>query len=134
MAAASARDRQRRAGRPTLDMRAVYRETKTVLVPSLWIKAWGRLVTEAHASGIPALASHRGGLPESMGDGGVFVDPDAPAEVWHNALSRMWDDPAEYDRLAPRARRYALRPEIQVSRIVSQLLTLFCSVRVKTKA
>lgn len=119
---------------PTLDMRAVYQETKILLVPSLWIEAWGRVVTEAQASGIPALASNRGGLPESVGDGGILVDPDAPAEVWQSALSRMWDNAAEYDRLAERARRHALRPEIQPSSIVSQLLTLFSSVGDKSQA
>lgn len=110
----------------TLDMRSVYRDTKIILVPSLCVEAWGRVVSEAQASAIPALASNRGGLPESVGDGGILVDPDAGIEVWESALSRMWHDPAEYERLAERGRQHALRSEFQPSTIVSQLLRL-CS-------
>jgi glycosyltransferase involved in cell wall biosynthesis len=113
---------------PTLDMRSVYRETKIVLVPSRWIEAWGRVVSEAQVSGIPALAADRGGLRESVGEGGVLVDPDAPLEVWRDALSRLWDDPAEYARAAERARRYSLRPEIQPEAILARLLEFFAAV------
>ena len=112
----------------TLDMRSVYRDTKIILVPSVGIEAWGRVVSEAHASAIPALASNRGGLPESVGDGGLLVDPDAGIEAWERALSQMWDDPAIWERLAERGRQYALRSEFQPSTIVSQLLTLFSEV------
>src|SRR3546814_2686176 len=54
----------------THDMREVYRRTHTLLVPSQWEEAWGRVVTEAQFSGIPALASDRSGLPEAVGPGG----------------------------------------------------------------
>src|SRR3546814_9881685 len=43
------------------DMREVYRRTHTLLVPSQWEEAWGRVATEAQFSGIPVLASDRGG-------------------------------------------------------------------------
>jgi glycosyltransferase involved in cell wall biosynthesis len=110
---------------PTLDMRSVYRDTKIILVPSLCFEAWGRVVSEAQVSAIPALASNRGGLPESVGEGGILVDPDAGIEAWQSALSRMWDDPAEYERLAARGRQHALQSEFQLSTIMSQLLALF---------
>ncbi|WP_337288878.1 glycosyltransferase [Candidatus Methylomirabilis sp.] len=108
----------------TLDMRPVYRDTKIILVPSLCFEAWGRVVSEAQVSAIPALASSRGGLPESVGEGGILVDPDAGIDAWQGALSRMWDDSAEYQRLAALGQQHALRPEFQPSTIVSQLLTL----------
>jgi len=119
---------------PTLDMRSVYRDTKVLLVPSLCFEAWGRVVSEAQASAIPALASNRGGLPESVGDGGILLDPDAGIEAWEDALSEMWDDPAEYDRLAERARAYALRPEFQPASIVAQLTAVFSEVAAKPEA
>src|SRR3546814_16019482 len=50
----------------THDMREVYRRTHTLLVPSHWEEAWGRVATEAQFSGIPVLASARRGLPGEL--------------------------------------------------------------------
>jgi glycosyltransferase involved in cell wall biosynthesis len=108
---------------PTADMREVYAETKIVLVPSRWAEAWGRVVSEAHVSGIPALASDRGGLPESVGPGGVLVDPDAGLDRWTEALARMWDDEAEYARLAALAEQHARRREFEPQAIAAALLS-----------
>jgi glycosyltransferase involved in cell wall biosynthesis len=107
--------------RPTPDMRAVYAVTKLVLVPSRWPEAWGRVVSEAQLSGIPVIASRIGGLPESVGPGGILVDPAAGLDAWEDALARLWDDSAEYERLAALARRHADRPGFQPSAIVEQL-------------
>ena len=51
------------------DMRKVYRRCKILLAPSRCEEAYGMVVTEAQASGIPAVASARGGLRESVGTG-----------------------------------------------------------------
>jgi glycosyltransferase involved in cell wall biosynthesis len=106
------------------DMREVYRHARLVLAPSIWEEAWGRIVTEAQVSGIPVLASDRGGLPESVGPGGVLVDPAAPPERWVEALSRVWDDPAEYERLSAAALDHARRPEIQPGVIVTRFVDI----------
>jgi glycosyltransferase involved in cell wall biosynthesis len=100
------------------DMRSVYARARIVLAPSLWEEAWGRIATEAQVSGIPVLASTRGGLPESVGPGGLLVDPDAPLEEWARALSRLWDDRATYARLSTAALEHARRPEIQPTAVV----------------
>lgn len=108
----------------TDDMRDVYRDAKIVLVPSLWDEGWGRVVSEAQLSGIPILASNRGGLPESVGPGGVLVDPSAGFTDWERALSRIWDDPAEYERLAALALQHARRPEFEPQSLITRLLAL----------
>lgn len=110
--------------RPTGDMRTVYRDTKLLLVPSRWPEAWGRVVSEAQLSGIPALASLTGGLPESVGPGGVLIDPAADLDRWASALAQIWDDDHEYERLAELARRHAGRPEFQPEAIIEQLLPI----------
>ena len=110
--------------RPTGDMRTVYRDTKILLVPSRWPEAWGRVVSEAQLSGIPVLASLTGGLPESVGPGGVLIDPAADLDQWERALAQMWDDDVEYERLAELARRHAVRPEFQPEAIIEQLLAV----------
>src|SRR3546814_12765482 len=80
----------------THDMREVYRRTHTLLVPSQWEEAWGRVATEAQFSGIPVLASDRGGLPEAVGPGGRVLPHDAPAAVWAAALREYWTQPTVY--------------------------------------
>jgi glycosyltransferase involved in cell wall biosynthesis len=100
------------------DMRSVYARARILLVPSLWEEAWGRIATEAQVSGIPVLASARGGLPESVGPGGLLVDPEASLDEWAGALSRMWDDRATYARLSKAALEHARRPEIQPAAVV----------------
>src|SRR5262249_21620774 len=58
----------------TDDMRTVYCDTRILLVPSQWEdETWGRVVSEAQLSGIPVITSDRGGLPESVGPGGIVL-------------------------------------------------------------
>ena len=105
-----------------LDVRKFYGRAKLLLVPSQWEEAWGRIATEAQLSGIPVLASRIGGLPESVGPGGILVEPNAPLDDWLAALSRMWDDKQEYETLSQEALRYSQRPEIQPDLIVDRLV------------
>jgi glycosyltransferase involved in cell wall biosynthesis len=94
------------------DPRTVYRDARVMLVPSVCQEAWGRVASEAQASGIPAIASAVGGLPEAVGDAGVLVEPDAGLEAWEQALSSLWDDPTAYGEYAERAHRRARRPDL----------------------
>lgn len=74
---------------PQDDMRAVYAQARVLLMPSVWEESFGRTVIEAQLNGIPVLASHRGALPETVGDGGLTLDPHEPVEVWAAALRRL---------------------------------------------
>ena len=107
-----------------IDMRPIYGRTRLMLVPSQWEEGWGRVVTEAQLSGIPALASHRGGLPEAVGPGGILVAPDAPIEEWLRALSTLWDDPAAYGAYAEAAQRHAERPEAAPEALAAQFAAI----------
>ncbi len=93
----------------TSDMAAIYAQARLVLVPSQWEEAFGRVVAEAQISGIPALASRIGGLPEAIGSGGILLPPDAPAHHWAAALRQIWDDPAEHAHLSQAATHHAAR-------------------------
>jgi glycosyltransferase involved in cell wall biosynthesis len=108
----------------TRDMKRVYGETRILLAPSQWEEAWGRVVSEAHYSGIPAVATRRGGLPESVGGGGVLIDPDAPVESWVEAIQSLWHNEAYYQTLSSAALAFATRPELDRNRQID----LFCSV------
>ncbi|MDB5963332.1 MAG: hypothetical protein JWP59_4626, partial [Massilia sp.] len=108
---------------PFSNMREVYKRARIVIAPSQWIETWGRIATEAHFSGIPVLASNRGGLPEAVGPAGVCVPADAPHAVWLSQLARMWDDRDFYDELSQAAFRYAEREEIQENNVVDSFVS-----------
>jgi glycosyltransferase involved in cell wall biosynthesis len=110
------------------DMRTIYRETKILLVPSQCAETWGRVATEAHYSGIPILASRVGALPESVGPGGILVDPEAPACVWADELKQMWHNDWLYERMRDAALCYSTRSQIAASQQIEALLSVIHSV------
>jgi glycosyltransferase involved in cell wall biosynthesis len=110
---------------PVKDAQSLYGTTKVLLAPSRWTETWGRVASEAQINGIPVLASNRGGLPESVGSGGICLDYDAPIEVWVSHLQAMWNDDAYYATLSQRALAYAARPEFQPEAIIDRLAGLF---------
>ncbi len=81
----------------------LFGQTRVLLMPSRWEEAWGLTATEAQVCGIPVLASTRGNLPETIGAGGVLLDPDGPIERWIEAFSRIVDDPATWSDLSRKA-------------------------------
>jgi glycosyltransferase involved in cell wall biosynthesis len=109
----------------TSDMSPIYAKTKLLLVPSRWEETWGRVVTEAHISGIPALASNIGGLPESVGPGGYLVAPDAPISEWVKALRQIWNNSTTYQDLQDKAKAFSQRdesvPEVAASNFLGAL-------------
>lgn len=96
----------------TRDMGGIYADARILLVPSRWEEAWGRVVSEAHFSGIPVLASRQGGLAESVGPGGVLLDIGEPIDAWTAALRLMHDDAEIYATLSRAALDFAARPAL----------------------
>ena len=106
--------------RRVLDPRRLYSDCRVALIPSIGSDAVPRVIREAQASGIPALASRTGGVPEAVGPGGILVSPDAPIEEWVRALSRLWHDEGAYERLATRAREHSRREELDTELILDR--------------
>lgn len=106
---------------PTDDMRPVYAQSSVLLMPSVWEESFGRTVVEAQLNGLPVLASRRGGLPQNVGEGGLTVDPHAPAHEWVAALRRVI---AQRDGFSAAARRQALGHAAATPLIVARLLGL----------
>lgn len=98
----------------TPDMARVFDRTRILLMPSLWEEPFGRLPVEAGVCGIPTLASARGGLPESVGAGGVLIDPAAGQAEWIRTIERL-DDPQLYASLAAAAQTHAESLSLQVT-------------------
>jgi glycosyltransferase involved in cell wall biosynthesis len=114
----------------TPDMRSIYRKTHILIVPTRIDETWGRVVTEAQFSGIPVLASDRGGLPESVGKGGILL-PDDDIYSWQIALEDLWSNPQRWCELSKSALQHASRPQIQPSTIIREFIDFLEQVRVK---
>jgi len=105
------------------------RQTRVMLVPSLWAEARSRVILEAMSRGIPVLASDVGGLAEAkLGvDYLLPVNPirgfhntvdelmvpkiDVPSQdvsLWKTVLIRLLTDHEHYRQLADESRRAAL--------------------------
>lgn len=104
------------------NMKNVYSQAKLMLVPSIWNEAWGRVVTESQVNGIPTLASNRGGLPESVGAGGIVLNPDADIELWNDALKRFCKDEVFYSDYVNKAFEHSQRDTIKASRLIAQFV------------
>lgn len=82
----------------------VYGRTRILLVPSSY-ESWGRVASEAMASGIPVVASPTPGLVEQLDEAGTFVDPEDPA-AWREAVVELLNEP----------RRWAAKSEASLKR------------------
>ncbi len=55
------------------DFKRFYNTIGLLLVPSLTEEGFPRVILEAAANGIPAVANSMGGIPEALGDSGILV-------------------------------------------------------------
>jgi glycosyltransferase involved in cell wall biosynthesis len=104
------------------DPRSFYVLSRLLLMPSLWNESFGLTAAEAMLNGIPVLASNRGALPETIGDGGLLFDIPAcytpqsctlptaeEVEPWVKTIIRLWDDADFYQQASETARQRAER-------------------------
>lgn len=71
------------------DMRQVYANTDILLVPSQFTETFGRVIVEAQVNGIPVVAAHVGGIPYTLGQGGILVEPKNDPQAYVEALQRL---------------------------------------------
>lgn len=103
------------------DVRAVYRVTDVLLMPSRH-ESFGRVVIEAHHSGIPVVAARVGGIPFAMGQGGLLVDPSEGVAGYVRALEQLEREPGLKQNLARLAQENSRRPEFDPETQVEEFL------------
>jgi glycosyltransferase involved in cell wall biosynthesis len=109
------------------DPRPLFERTRLLLMPSMHEEAWGRVVTEAQISGIPAVASDRGGLAENVGAAGSVLPLGAPIVDWCAAIEALLGDDTHYEAASRAARAQAARPELQPESVVAHFLEFVAS-------
>lgn len=109
----------------TQNMKSIYGKARIVLAPSQLDEAFGRVAVEPQFSGIPVVASARGGLPEAVGPGGILIDQDASADTWAKAVEKLWHDQAYYAEKSQAARAHANRSEMNPTEQIERLLAIF---------
>ena len=116
----------------------IYVPTKTLLAPSLWQEASGRVAAEALLNGIPPLVSDRGGFARRHAMARAFYLPIPPGitprsgapvaaevvEPWVELIIRLEDDAEFYREESERALAASAiyRPENLESRYVEYFL------------
>ena len=91
------------------DVGGLLEELDLVLVPS-WEEPFGRVIIEAMATGVPPVATDRGGPPEIITDGvdGLLLPPRQP-DRWAEAVVALLRRPDELRKMGEAARLTAQR-------------------------
>lgn len=106
------------------DMQSIYRQTKLLLVPSVWEEGFGMVAIEAQSCRIPVIASARGGLPESVGDGGVLIKDYRNVDLWVRAINEVLADSATYAEFAESAVRHAGSTDFRPDELARRFLDI----------
>jgi alpha-1,3-rhamnosyl/mannosyltransferase len=83
------------------DLARLLASAQALVFPSLW-EGFGLPALEAMSCGTPVLSSDRGSLPEVVGDGGLYFDPESSAALADQAI-RLLSDPSLAADLAAKA-------------------------------
>ena len=99
----------------------IYRQTKVLLVPSVWEEPAGRVIAEAILNGIPPIITDRGGMPEVANGGAIILPLDAKitparavpvplsvAQPWIDTIIRLHDDAKYYAECSAMAKDAAM--------------------------
>lgn len=106
------------------DMRSVYGQTKLLLVPSVWEEGFGMVSIEAQSCCIPVIASARGGLPESVGDGGIIIEDYQNVKEWVEAINHTLVSPDTYAGLRKHAYSHAACSNFAPSELTRRFLEI----------
>lgn len=114
---------------PVENIDELLRQTRIMLVPSLWAEARSRMIPEAMLRGVPVLASNIGGIPEaklgidyllpvnpithykpSVDENMVPIAkvPQQDIAPWQAAIEHLLTDPKHYRQLSDESRKAAL--------------------------
>jgi glycosyltransferase involved in cell wall biosynthesis len=106
------------------DMKVIYKEACILFAPSQWEEAWGRVVTESQASGIPSVVSDAGGLRESCGIGGIVLSKNASINEWSETIKEIYNSKEKQNELAQLALQQTKIYQKKVGNYITELVAL----------
>lgn len=106
------------------DMRTIYAQTKLLLIPSMCEEGFGMVAIEAQSCAIPVIASERGGLAESVGDGGILIKDYRNPDRWLEAIAEVLGNPPVYEQWSERALSHARTERFQPDASAQQFLAV----------
>jgi len=112
------------------DMRRIYAVTDILLVPSQFDETFGRVIVEAQVNGIPVVASKVAGIPYTLGQGGILVEPKDKPQGYVEALQRLRTDETLYRQLSALALENSQRLEFDSEQQVNNFIR-FVESRIK---
>jgi glycosyltransferase involved in cell wall biosynthesis len=105
------------------DTRQIYAVTDILLVPSQFYETFGRVILEAQVNSIPVVAANIGGIPYTLGQGGILATPHDDPDAYVDALRVLRTDEGFYKQLSTLAFQNSQRPEFdseyQVNNFIS---------------
>ena len=92
------------------DIEVFLKITDLLICPSTWSEAFGLILAEAAACGIPVVASKVGGIPEVVRDQetGVLIEPNSANEL-RLAIGKLLNDALMRKNLGIQARSQAMK-------------------------
>lgn len=95
----------------------LYADARLLMVPYR-VDNRPRVIAEAQANGIPAVAADLPALREAVHDGGLLVELD-DVRAWSTAIRSLYEDIPLYEQLASSAAEHSRRPELDPVRVVA---------------
>ncbi len=113
---------------PRVDVQAVLRLARALLMPSRLQENQPTVILEAFSAAVPVIASSLGGVPETVGNGGLVLPLETAA--WSRAMSEMSAHRGAWSqRAAERARSFApQRVGERWERLFSEVTSLSAAV------
>ena len=110
------------------ELRAFYRTSRVIVVPSIWFETFGIVPAEAMSHGIPVILSRIGALTGLVEEGvdGLYFEP-GDARDLASKISLLWENPELCRRMGRAAREKALRLWRQ-DQFCSRLLSVYDKV------
>lgn len=107
------------------DVDDIFKASDLAIVPSIWTEAFGFVIAEASACGIPVIGSRIGGIPEVIIDGktGILVTPGDVNELMV-AIKRLLTDRGLYKEFS-RAGIMHVRDNFSIHNMVNQTVTIY---------
>ncbi|NEM98893.1 glycosyltransferase family 4 protein [Pontibacter burrus] len=93
---------------PNDKLHTFYSSASLFVCPSVWEEPFGMVIAEAMLSGVPVIASNRGGIPEVLGDCGVTIDPE-DIGCFSKAIVALLTDKGDLERYSKLGRERILR-------------------------